>query len=486
MKRNAILVVDVGSSKVRASLIDLDNGKTIGSERCGYCWESPEVGWLQTDPAHIWDAAEASAASLLNNIQSGEVQIYALVFSFIGDSFLAVDEDGKPIYPLLCSGDNRARNMTAVMKERLGESGAFGRITGSAIDQTYVPLKILWLQENRPDIFRNMAGCYSIQQYFLSRLGCPAIYDYSIGARSMMMNTKKAEWSPDVMKVVGVKAGAMGKICPSTYCVGETDRIGNAKLPGALPVIIGGHDALCSFIGLGVLPSERQTLLAESAGSWDLVGFIPKTFYRTDERYTGLHIGLGPDGKSYHMMGSTFSGPVMHWFVDEISADSSPDAWDSLFKRARFDGTGRVALKGSFPNGRAQLTNLSTHDTVVDLFTGIVEGLTYPVKFYVDEFNQIAEGKIQALRIGSGGAKADAWNQFKADLMGMPVERVANIEASSVGAAMLAAVGIEYYANLEMAAQRMVRCEKIYLPRPEIHNRYVEKYHALFSPDDLE
>ena len=80
------------------------------------------------------------------------------------------------------------------------------------------------------------------------------------------------------------------------------------------------------------------------------------------------------------------------------------------------------------------------------------------------------------MRIGASGAGADCQVQLKADIMGIPVERVANREVSSVGAAVIAAVATGYYADYEQAIEHMVRVDKVFIPDKKRTAAYEKKY----------
>ena len=149
---------------------------------------------------------------------------------------------------------------------------------------------------------------------------------------------------------------------------------------------------------------------------------------------------------------------------------------NELSARVTYDATCTIRMTRDPRAGNGCFEGLSVNHTVVDLFTAIMEAITFHTKEMLDIYVQLMGDGFRVLRIGAGGAKADNLNQFKADLLNMTVERVANRQASSVGVAVNAAVGIGAYASHEDAMANMVRVEKSYTPNPEISARYQEKY----------
>ena len=75
-----------------------------------------------------------------------------------------------------------------------------------------------------------------------------------------------------------------------------------------------------------------------------------------------------------------------------------------------------------------------------------------------------------------GGARSAAWLQMKADILGIPVTRMAIEEAGTVGSVMFTGVASGLYASLEDAANALVKPLHTYEPRPAQHAAYQEHY----------
>jgi xylulokinase len=82
-----------------------------------------------------------------------------------------------------------------------------------------------------------------------------------------------------------------------------------------------------------------------------------------------------------------------------------------------------------------------------------------------------------------GGAKSDQWLQIKADIFGVPFVRPRVVEASTLGAAMLAGVATGVFATPAEAVGRCVHRERIFEPDSRRHRIYrdrLEKYRCLY------
>ena len=69
----------------------------------------------------------------------------------------------------------------------------------------------------------------------------------------------------------------------------------------------------------------------------------------------------------------------------------------------------------------------------------------------VDQLSRYNGKEFECLRVGGGGAKSEKWLQLKADMFGIQLEKAKNIEVSSLGAVIMAAVSLGYFNSIEAA-----------------------------------
>ena len=128
MKRPAAIGIDFGISRVHANLISLEDGELFAESERTYLWDVLESGRGEIDPDKIWRCAQESLAGLLARAQIDSLDILTLSFSCFGDVFVAVDETGDPVYPMLQCSDRRAEEVFDDLRAELSESfGPAGR-----------------------------------------------------------------------------------------------------------------------------------------------------------------------------------------------------------------------------------------------------------------------------------------------------------------------------------------------------------------------
>jgi len=111
-----------------------------------------------------------------------------------------------------------------------------------------------------------------------------------------------------------------------------------------------------------------------------------------------------------------------------------------------------------------------------DMLRAIVEGLDYQVLDIVSAFKTGLGIRPDRLVAVGGATRNSFWMQNKADITGLPIEVPEVEEATPLGAAILAGIGVGLYRNERDAFECVYRPGKTYLPDPHLTPRYAEWY----------
>jgi len=170
------------------------------------------------------------------------------------------------------------------------------------------------------------------------------------------------------------------------------------------------------------------------------------------------------------------SGALLEWFMREINGDTSQLAYSRLWEATTFDGTGTVMVYPQLSSSDGAFSGIGLATKRIDLFRAVIESLTFETRRIIDECKRTKNGIIRRVRIGGGTAQSPEWLQLRADIMGIVFESTANLEVSSLGAAILAAKEIGVYSDILHASQAMVQVKDIYAPNFKIGSRYEDMY----------
>lgn len=476
MKRDSILVVDFGTSNVHVNVVHVWDGQILYSKSRKYAMLSPKDGYTEINPHELWQASVQCVKEVLDIMEN--VELHAITFSYFGDNIMLADSHGAPLTNIILAFDVRGT------EEALGEFGSrftdeeFIGITGGTCVTFCTGPKLLWFKKHKPELFEKTSYFYTNQQWINQNLGLKPLNDYTMACRKMMFDIKSKEWSKPILSFLGIKAEQLGEVVPSTEIIGHIDKYGEIALPFTLPVIVGSHDCDCGMYGAGAgIPDSG--IIGDITGTYDHLGFIEQGFVNagTENLEAEIFSYCGPLIDTSVCLGAfPTSGAVLEWFMREILDDCSPAAYDMMWKHAEFRGDSSLMFNPHFSGNLGGIYGLGLTKTKEDLFESMIESLTFESRRILEGCKKIKKGSCDKVWVGEGAARSEKWMQLRADIWGCRVERMQNIEVSSVGAALLAAVKVELYQDIKSAARSMLHIRDSYEPSKDISDRYELKY----------
>jgi xylulokinase len=248
-------------------------------------------------------------------------------------------------------------------------------------------------------------------------------------------------------------------------------------------VVVGWSDALCGMAGTGVVGSPD--LAFNITGTSEIVG-------RSGGQPTPglLHVPGALTGGSSIIYGPTQSGgDSLVWFAQWMGAGAELDRVSALAASAPA-GAGGVLFLPYLQGERAPIWDSAARGAFVGLrrqhgpehgARAVLEGVAMSVR-HVLETTDALHGPDAALRVTGGSSRAALWNQIRADVTGLRVEVLEQTDASTLGAAMLAAMGAGLYESLADAGA-MVHVRAVHAPdaaRGATYGALYAAYRALY------
>ncbi len=443
---DGILIIDYGTSKMRAFVIDCESGSTSINESMTYSPENPE---------DIWNKSQIVTKKAIEKAVNRQISILAISFSWFGANIIAMDANGDAIAPLIVSYDNKAEEEAGVVRSRLSADKVQRTPRGGMNGQS-VPAKVLYLK-NHLRTEKETIRFGSVQQYILEKLGFPDVWDQTIAATTQAFDIENCKWDPDIVKACEMEESVrQSKVCNTDTVLGELDHFGEVKLPYSIPLVIGGHDCVVAQFGQGVTPDDGETLCNVS-GTYDMLESFRRGYLLTDDADC-----LTAPGISYYtMLAGGPTGAIVSDFARSFCEDGD-NALSRLFEAAKFD---EVPEEDIFYPEVGQLPEFLKSRSVESAFAAVVKSITLREKKLFDSISKMNGKPFTAMRIGGGGARSPEWLQLKADILGIRVDKCANIESSGLGAAVIAAKAVGRYKTYEDAVKQMCGIEKSYLPK---------------------
>jgi xylulokinase len=255
----------MGSSSCKAVVFSED-GRALAKKNCSYpAAKSLHPSWAEMPADGFWNALQAVCQGVSAEVSGDPIE--ALAISSHGETFIPVDARQRPLAPAILNYDNRAVAEADWLKEKLGRQRLF-EITGLVAHPMYPMAKILWLRKYQPEIYSSTAQFLGVPDYLRTRLGLPAVIDYSLASRFLGFDIRRRCWSEQVLAASDLRAEQFGDPVPAGTIAGELPACCATELglKAGIPVVVGGHDQPCAALGSGVIEPGR---ISASLGTYE-------------------------------------------------------------------------------------------------------------------------------------------------------------------------------------------------------------------------
>ena len=138
-------------------------------------------------------------------------------------------------------------------------------------------------------------------------------------------------------------------------------------------------------------------------------------------------------------------------------------------------------LRSPGPEAKGAVIGFSDVHTRAHLYRAILEGLGYALREGAERTAKRSRVPIRELRVAGGGSQSNAAMQLTADIFGLPTYRPHLYEASGLGAAIDAAVGMGIHPDFKTAVNEMTRVGDEFLPNPEANKIYNQLYNEVYK-----
>ena len=481
--------IDLGSTNIKAAAYDHNlNLIDLRSRPVVYIRDN---GFVEFDAEKYYDELLALVKEIVtaNKIQS----IVEIAFTGQAESLVVVDKQGQALMNAISWMDERSVDECALLAARF-PADLCERITGQqAVLPTWPATKILWLKNNRPDVFR-AADCYMLlKDYIVYRLTGNRTADMSIATFSFYFDIfEKCYWQ-DMLDAIGVKEEQLPRLAEPCTVVGTLTKQSAADtgLSTDTKVNTGTLDHFAGMIGTGNTAPGGVTLSTGTVMALAAMSAEPAP----RDSGIAMHYGFLPD--THVMLPVAESGGVsLEWFHRTCMGDIGYDTMNQvLADREDSDLLFLPYLVGTnAPEFDAGATGVfwglrQEHD-VYDMAHAVMAGVSFVLRKNIENIR--AKGtQLKSIIATGGGAKSPIWCQLQADITGLEVLIPKEKEAACLGAAIIAAVSDGRYESFEQAAAEEVSFVKRFTPAPSArtetqYRRFCALYDAALKIGEIQ
>ncbi len=455
-----ILVLDAGTTTTRAMIFTRDGGLLASAQRA-ITQYYPRSGWVEHDPAELWDTSLAVLREAVAAI-GGARRIAGLGITNQRETVVAWDRNsGEPLARAIVWQDRR----TAGACEQLRCGGHEAEVqarTGLVLDPYFSGTKMRWLIDNVAEVGAaartGRLALGTVESWLVFRLtGGGFVSDASNASRTSLLPLTAARWDAGLCDLFGVPITALGEVVD---CAGDRGTVLREWLGDAIPVTALVGDQQAATIGQGCL-MPGDTKATYGTGAFVLAN-MGHTVPHSAHRLLGTVLCQLDGVRSYALEGSMFvAGSLMQWLRDAMGLIA--DTAETELLAASISDSGGVVIVPALaglgaphwrPEARATITGMSFATTRAHVVRAALEAMACQTRDLAQAF--AGDGAAwRRLRIDGGMSANDWMAQDLADVLALPVERPDFVETTALGAAMLASVGAGLFESLAEASAAM-------------------------------
>lgn len=455
-----VVGVDVSTTATKAVLID-PAGRVVGIGTAEYGVQSPQPLWSEQDPASWWDGLQRALGSMFasTGITGDDIDAIGLTGQMHGAVLL--DGDGRVLRPAILWNDQRTAAECDEIRSRVGAERLVEVTGNDAITGLTAP-KLLWVRRHEPSIWAQVRHVLLPKDYLRLQLTGLYAMDKADGSGTLLFDLAARHWSREVLAALDLEPSLFPTTEEGPTITGNVTAAAAVAtgLRAGTPVIAGGGDQAANAVGVGVVDEGTVAL---SLGTSGVVFAATRT--PIHERTGRVHAFCHAVPGRWHLMSVMLSAAgSLRWFRDAVApdvafADLAAGATDV---RAADDGlfflpylTGERSPHPD-PMARGAFVGLTLQHDRRHLTRAVLEGVAFGLRDGLDLMIGAGMPAPTQIRASGGGLASPAWRQILADVLDAELVAPSTTEGAAFGAAVLAAVGAAWFADVPAAAAAMV------------------------------
>lgn len=497
MNDTQLLSLDVGTQSVRALVFDASGNMRARIQVPVEAYVSPRPGWAEQDPELYWQAIGQACQRLWQETTCRPSDIAALALTVQRVTTVVVDADNRPLRPAIVWLDKRRAEHPPRVGGLWGMLFTLARVKDIVASfQADAPAN--WIAENEPEIWAKTHKCLLLSGHLLQRLCGEWVDSVASQVGYVPFDYKRHRWAGRhdwKWRGVAITAQQLPKLVACGQPLGGLTKQAAVQtgLPAGLPLISAGGDKACEVLGSGCVTPETACL---SFGTTATVNTCRSRYVEATPRVPPFPAAMPG---AYNNEVSIFRGFWMvSWFKQQFGqreadiAQQRGIAPELLFDELVADiPAGSLGLmlqpywtpgvREPGPEAKGAIIGFGDVHTRAHIYRAILEGLIYGLREGAERIEKRGHVPITRLRVAGGGSQSDVAMQIAADIFGLPAERPHVFEASGLGAAINAAVGLGLYPDHVSAVAAMTRTGDVFEPQPQVQRLYDDLYKRVYK-----
>jgi xylulokinase len=483
-----LLGYDIGSSSIKATLLEAESGRVVASATTPSVEMSiaaPQAGFAEQDPEMWWQEVINATTKLKATAKFDPKEIGGIGISYQMHGLVVVDKNQNVLRPSIIWCDSRAVEIGEKAFKKLGKKYCLEHFLNAP--GNFTASKLRWVIENEPQIAEKIDKIMLPGDYIAMRMSGDARTTVSGLSEGILWDFKKGKIANKLLKTYGITEGVISEQVQTFGFQGEMSKQAaqTLGLAAGIPITYRAGDQPNNAFSLNVLNVGEVAATAGTSGV--VYGVTDKADFDTKSRVnTFVHVNNTAESpRNGVLLCINGTGILNSWLrriAGNMSYDKMNEAAANLPPLGGQRGAGVIFLP--FGNGAervlenkqlgAQLLGVDfNRHSQAHLFRAAQEGIVFALNFGVDIMKKVG---VEAKIIRAGHANmflSPVFREAFANTTGAVVE-LYNTDGSQ-GAARGAGIGCGFYKNEKEAFVGLNKIETIE-PKAALQSAYTEGY----------
>lgn len=440
------LGLDIGTSGVKGVLVD-KRQHCLATAIATYDVAYPHSGWAEQRPEQWWQAVLSVIQSLRDQAGDGMSAVAGIGLSGQMHGLVVQDEQGHELRPAILWNDNRATDQCQQLKTMLP---SIETITSIAPMPAFWPAKLLWLQQNEPQVFNS--ACYFLlpKDYVRWRMSGTRVTDMCDAAGTQLLDQVTRTWSDSLLSVCCISESQLPRLEEGSqvsavlsssvaHCWGMAENI---------PIATGAGDIAAGALGLGAI-NEGDAFFTLGTSSQL---FVATEGYRPAPEHALHAFAHALPGRWFQMAAMLNGASVLAWVAELLGlsieeALGAAERYTVAHENSHSTLLFLPYLNGertphNNPDARGVLFGLSPASSTGEVVQAVLEGVGFTLREARDVIEQAGTPIARLIAIG-GGSRSNYWLQLLADILERPICRCEDSASGpAFGAARIARLAV--------------------------------------------
>lgn len=488
-----ILALDEGTTSARAILFN-KKGEIVSSSQQEFTQIYPQPSFVEHDPLELYSAQYSALTQAIAKIGATPDEIAAIGITNQRETTIVWDKNtGKPIYNAIVWQCRRTAPICEALKNQ-GLEDYIRKTTGLKIDAYFSATKIKWILDNvkgaREKAENGDLLFGTVDTWIIWKLSKGKIHitDYTNASRTMLFDINNLCWDKKLLDMLNIPESMLPQVKSSSENYGSVNILGEEITVSGI-----AGDQQAALFGQRCF-SEGDIKNTYGTGCFLLMNTGHTAYNSQNGLITTIAATQKSEQINYALEGSVFvGGAVIQWLRDELGLISS-SAESEKFATAVENSNG-VYIVPAFAGLGAPYWDMYAKGTITGLTRGsgknhiiraALEAIAYQTNDLIRAMADDSDIKIKSIRVDGGASANNFLMQFQADISNISVLRPSGVEATALGAAFLAGLGVGFWKD-KSEILKIPLGQTEFLPsitkaaREDLYNGWKEAVNKTFS-----